>query len=272
MTIRLLHLSDIHFGGEHRAALAAATDFVRATPFDLLVISGDLTQYGHHEEFRAAAAWLAELPGPRLSTPGNHDTPWMGLAERVADPFGRYARMVGPSDTDRFKAPGLSVRACNSARGWQLRLNWSKGELSRGQTRRAAAQFAQDPDEALRVMVCHHPLMEVPGGPMTARVRGGRAAAEQLTGAGVDLVLTGHLHAPFVQPFPFADGRTYAVGAGTLSVRGRGAPPGFNVIDADRETVRVQAMAWDGNGLGPQNEWVVSRRARGSVQSRHAGT
>lgn len=262
MTIRLLHLSDIHFGGEHLAALAASTEFVRATRFDLLIVSGDLTRHGDVDEFRAAATWLDDLPGPRISTPGNHDTPWMGLVERLANPFGRYARAIGPADADSFDAPGLRVRACNSARGWQLRLNWSKGEVSRRQGRRAAALFAQDPADALRVMVCHHPLMEVPGGPMTARVRGGRAAAEAFARAGVDLVLTGHLHAPFVQPLPFYDGRTYAVGAGTLSVRERGAPPGFNIVDADAESVRVQAMAWDGSRLSMQNEWVIPRRGR----------
>jgi len=262
MTTRLLHLSDIHFGGEHQAALAAASDFIRATPFDLLVISGDLTQYGRDDEFLSASSWLAGLPGPRLSTPGNHDTPWMGMAERLSDPFGRYARAVGPPDADAFSAPGLRVRTCNSARGWQIRLNWSKGHISHAQSRHAARLFRADPVAALRVMVCHHPLMEAPGGPMTSRVRGGRAAARRLTEAGVDLVLTGHLHAPFVQSLPFGDARTYAIGAGTLSVRERGSPPGFNVIEADAQSVRVRTMAWDGTGLASQNEWTVPLRPR----------
>jgi 3',5'-cyclic AMP phosphodiesterase CpdA len=262
MTIRILHLSDIHFGGENPAALAAAAEFIHATPFDLLVISGDLTRFGHHDEFRAAARWLSDLPGPKLSTPGNHDTPWMGLVERFTVPFDRYANAVGPPNEDTFKADGLRVRACNSARGWQMRLNWSKGHISRAQSRRAASSFQADPAEALRVMVCHHPLIEIAGGPMTSRVRGGRRAAERLTTAGVDLILTGHLHAPFVQPLPLGDGHTYAVGAGTLSMRERGVPAGFNVIETDDQSIRVRAMAWDGSALANQNEWVVPRRTR----------
>ena len=93
-------------------------------------------------------------------------------------------------------------------------------------------------------------------------MRGGRAAARRLTEAGVDLVLTGHLHAPFVQSLPFGDARTYAIGAGTLSVRERGSPPGFNVIEADAQSVRVRTMAWDGTGLASQNEWTVPLRPR----------
>jgi 3',5'-cyclic AMP phosphodiesterase CpdA len=264
MTIRILHLSDIHFGGENQTALAATSDFIRATPFDLMVISGDLTRFGHHDEFHAAAEWLSDLPGPRLSTPGNHDTPWMGLFERFTDPFGRYARSVGPPNADAFQAEGLSVRAFNSARGWQMRPNWSKGHISRAQSRRAVMSFEADPAGALRVMVCHHPLIEIAGGPMTARVRGGRLAAQRLTAAGVDLILTGHLHAPFVQPLPLGDGHTYAIGAGTLSLRERGVPAGFNVIEAEAQSIRVRAMAWDGSALASQNEWVVPLRARPS--------
>ena len=41
---RILHMSDIHFGAENTMAVAAATDYARGHPFDLLVISGDLTQ------------------------------------------------------------------------------------------------------------------------------------------------------------------------------------------------------------------------------------
>ena len=52
---RLLHMTDIHFGAENTLAAAAAVDFARTQPFDLLVLSGDLTQDGHPIEFEAAA-------------------------------------------------------------------------------------------------------------------------------------------------------------------------------------------------------------------------
>jgi 3',5'-cyclic AMP phosphodiesterase CpdA len=83
LNLRLLHLSDIHFGAENVEALGAATAFAEAIPFDLMVISGDVTQLGAPAEFAAAAAWLSRLPGPHLTLPGNHDTPWFGLVERV---------------------------------------------------------------------------------------------------------------------------------------------------------------------------------------------
>jgi 3',5'-cyclic AMP phosphodiesterase CpdA len=228
-----------------------------------LVVSGDITQHGDRDEFRAAAAWLATLAGPQLLTPGNHDTPWLGLIERMAMPFARYSRAIGPPREASFDAPGLSVRAINSARGWQIRLNWSKGEISHNQAETVSKRLEAAPADAVRVLVCHHPLVEVKDAPMTARVRGGRFAARRFAQASIDLVLSGHLHAPFVQVLPFFDERTYAIGASTLSVRERGAAPGFNVIEIDGDRMTVNAMAWDGRVLDVDRAWLVPLRPRG---------
>ena len=263
MPLRLLHLSDIHFGHEDVAAIEAVAAYAAATPWDLMVITGDVTQYGTHDEFRAASAWLSALPGPRLVTPGNHDTPWMGLVERATAPFARYARTIGPPEAANFEAPGLAVRALNSARGWQIRLDWSKGEVSRRQAERVSRQFQAAPSDAIRVLACHHPLREAEGEPITARVRGGRFAAERFTRAGVDVILSGHLHMPFVEPLRFGDERTYAVGAGTLSLRLRHEPPGFNVIEFDGDQMRVDAMAWEAGAIGLRKSWTATLRPRG---------
>jgi 3',5'-cyclic AMP phosphodiesterase CpdA len=261
MALRLIHVSDIHFGAEHTGAVDATADYIRSRPFDLLLVTGDVTQLGHAAEFGSAATWLAGLPGPQVATPGNHDTPWFGLLERIVAPFQRYQRAIGPTEME-FTRPGLAVWALNSARGWQVRLNWSKGEVDRPQTTRALRHIRSAPPDATRVLVCHHPLTEIPGEPITSRVRGGRRAARMFAEAGFDLVVTGHLHKPFVHPLPFADGLSYAVGASTLSCRERGSPPGFNVIEIDGERLSVAAMAWNGRGLETDQVWRLPLRAR----------
>ena len=259
--IRLLHLSDIHFGGEHVEAVAAAMDYAVRNPIDLTIVTGDLTQFGLAGEFAAAAAWLARLPGARLVVPGNHDSPYFEIISRLVSPFGRYAATIGPPDAIQAARHGYRVHGANTARGAQIRLNWSKGAISDGQTRQAADWLKDASPGALRVFACHHPLTEITGGPMTGRVRGGPAAARRLAEAGADLILTGHVHTPFAHPMAFGDGKTYAVGAGTLSVRLRGAPPGFNLIEADAETLKVTALGWTGAHLEPQRTWALPRRA-----------
>lgn len=258
--IRIAHLSDIHFGGENVAAVAAAAEALKAAAPDLTVVSGDLTQFGEPHEFAAAADWLAQVPGPRLVCPGNHDSPYLAWWERFYSPFGRFERAIGPADPQVHAAPGLAVRGINTARGVQPRLNWSKGQVSAAQAREAVAWLAKAPADALKVVVCHHPLVEMIGGPMTARVWGGEAAARALARGGVDLVLSGHIHAPFVWPYAYGDGCSHAVGAGTLSLRERGVPPGFNRIEVSEAQVSVIAMAWTGSHFEPARTWSIDRR------------
>jgi 3',5'-cyclic AMP phosphodiesterase CpdA len=258
--IRLAHLSDIHFGGENAEATAAAREHVNAGGFDLTVISGDLTRWGEPQEFAAAADWLAGVEGACLVTPGNHDAPYLAPIERVFVPFRRFEATVGPAREQSQLVAGVAVRGVNTARGAQPRLNWSKGQISPGQVARTLNWFGQARPGDARIVVCHHPLVEMIGGPMTARVWRGAAAARAFAEAGVDLVLSGHIHAPFAWPYPYGDGRTYAVGAGTLSVRERGVPPGFNVVEIERAAIRIAALAWTGSHFEPYRTWSLDRR------------
>jgi 3',5'-cyclic AMP phosphodiesterase CpdA len=258
--VRLAHLSDIHFGAENPAAIAAAARMLDAGGFDLVVVTGDLTQFGEAREFAAAARWLAGVPAPRLVTPGNHDAPYLAWLERLVAPFRRYERAIGPAAAQNHFGDGFAARALNTARGVQPRLNWSKGRISSRQVRDAVRQLAAAPPGWVRIVACHHPLTEMIGGPMTGRVWNGARAARDLAEARVDLVLSGHVHAPFVWPYPFGDGRTYAVGAGTLSRRERGAPPSFNLLEIEAREIRVQALQWAGSRYEPYRTWSLDRR------------
>jgi len=260
VTIRLAHLSDIHFGGENAPAVAAATVYLNEGDFDLVAVSGDLTRYAEVLEFEAAAYWLSTIRAPKLVTPGNHDAPYLAWAERVFTPFRRYEQAIGPAGVQTYEGGGFAVRGLNTARGAQPRINWSKGQIARRQVKDAVAWFEASHESCVRIVVCHHPLTEMIGGPMTARVWGGEAAARDFTEAGVDLVLSGHIHAPFVWPYAFGDGKTYAVGAGTLSVRERGVPPSFNVVEIEEAAIRVAALQWTGSHYEPARTWSLDRR------------
>ena len=258
--MRIAHLSDIHFGGENVEAVGAVRDWLAAERLDLVVVSGDLTRFGEKGEFASAAAWLKQLPEPQLVTPGNHDAPYLAWYDRLFTPFARYERAIGRARFQTHLAPGLAVYGLNTARGVQPRANWSKGQISQNQVEEALAWLAAVPAECLRIVVCHHPLTEMIGGPMTGKVWHGEAAAKAFAEAGVDLVLSGHIHAPFTWPYGYGDGKTYAAGCGTLSVRERGVPPGFNIIETDDAEMRVTALAWTGSKFEPQRTWSLTRR------------
>ncbi|HEX8570615.1 MAG TPA: metallophosphoesterase [Caulobacteraceae bacterium] len=271
MTVRLIHFTDIHFGAVNMQAVEAATAFAHETEHDLLVISGDITQTGRPAEFEACAAWMTGLP-PHIVCPGNHDTAYYNVWLRIVAPWARYRRWIGATEDVEHRGAGLSVRTLNTARGIQFRRNWSKGaaDLKDFDAAGRAVAAASAPGD-LRVIVCHHPLMEVLGEPITGEVTRGRAAATVLNRHAIDVVMTGHLHVPFAATFPCGDERTHCVGASTLSLRERGVPIGFNVVEAEDDVIRVRAMGWNGSSFDLVKSWSLPRRRRDAAPQTGAG-
>jgi len=263
MSLRLVHLSDTHFGFEDRGAIEAASAMTLDLAPDLTLVTGDLTLAGRPAEFLAARAWLDRLPRPVLATPGNHDTPYWNLVLRSLTPFDRWRRFIGADERVAFESPGLAAYALNTARGAQLRPNWALGAISPRAVDDIASRLAGTAG-ALRVFACHHPLIDVEGAPVSGGVHGGDAATRVLCEAGVDLILTGHLHNPFARPLPYGDGCSYIAGAGTLSRRTRGVPASFSVIEAAADAVTVTAHAWTGSHFEPFRTWGLPRRGGGA--------
>lgn len=256
MSIRIAHLSDPHFGGENSDAVEAVVDAVATLAPTLTVVTGDLTLNGAAQEFKAAQAWLQRLPPARIVTPGNHDTPYWNPFLRVLRPFSRYRRYIGEPMQSAFDVPGLSARALNSARGFQGRLDWSKGALHVEALR--AIEWGNA--DALNLFSCHHPLVDLPGAPVRGGVRRGAKAVSVLVQRNVELVLSGHVHVPFVSPLTGSAERSYAIGAGTLSLRTRGVPASFSTILVEDDAFEVTAQVWSGSQFQPLQTWVVPRR------------
>lgn len=258
---RVLQFSDIHFGCEHKQAVEAALAYAHATPSDLVLITGDITQQGLPDEFEAAGRWIRRMPEPRFVIVGNHDVPYWSLMARLFRPWKAFERATGhPAHDHQFLSPAVMVRGVVTARGWQARANWSKGVIDLDQTRKAAEALRQAPVGTLRILACHHPLVEMIGTPMTGDVKRGDAAALIFQEAGVDLITTGHVHVPFALPIALGDRCSYAVGCGTLSHRERGAPPSFNQIEWDAHTITVTVMAWTGERFEADKVWTLPRR------------
>ena len=258
---RILQFSDIHFGVEHKRACAAALDWAHDTPSDLILITGDITQKGYPDEFAAAGDWIKAMPTPRFVIVGNHDVPYWDVPARLFYPWRAFEEATGhPAHDGEFISDTVMVRGVVTARGWQARPNWSKGVIDLDQTRRAAEALRAAPVGALRILACHHPLIEMIGTPMTGDVKRGDAAAEIFAEAGVDLITTGHVHVPFALPIDLSDRCSYAIGCGTLSHRERGTPPSFNEIVWDKHQITVNAIAWTGSRLECSQSWKLPRR------------
>lgn len=225
--MQLVHLTDLHFGCEDKAALDAAARYVAEHKPDAVIITGDISKDGLQVELSNACAWMRELEAPVMLTPGNHDVPYFEMWGRLAYPWKRFERAAQGIQTAPWHTDKWSVVPVNTARAWQFRLNWAQGEISRGQTAIAAAELQRGQPGALRIVITHHPLDWPNDAPIKGLTRGGPRALEKLVDAGAELFLAGHLH--------FASARLYqrkalAVVSGTLSQRVRHEPCAFTVI------------------------------------------
>jgi hypothetical protein len=59
---------------------------------------------------------------------------------------------------------------------------------------------------------------------------------------------------------PGATSPCYALGAGTLSIRTRGAPASFSTIVAHADAFEVTALGWTGQGFDTLKAWRLPRR------------
>lgn len=247
----LLHLSDPHFGTEVDARVDAVLALAAAERPDLVVVSGDLTQRARRCQFDRAAAFLrAFAPAPVLAVPGNHDVPLYDVATRLLWPYRGWTRVFGADREPRLAVAGVAVAGLDSTRPWRHK----HGELSAAQVDAVSAWFATRPPGDLRVVVLHHPLAHVRASDAVNRVRGADAAITAWRAAGVDLVLSGHVHLPYVVPLgtgpadAAAHRRPWAVNAGTaVSHRVRsGAPASVNLVRAGAHGAAVvERWDWD---------------------------
>lgn len=249
-------LADIHFGCEDKRAIDAFAAALSAIDPAVVVVAGDLTYRGRRHEFEAAARWLATLKRPVVLAPGNHDVPHYNVFQRFVTPFARYQSHMRDEGAQIFSDDAVSIVTVNTARGVQARLNWAHGVISSEQTENAARALAAAPRNVVRIVCCHHPLVVPAGAPIRTRTKGGEEAAAALTAAGVDVVMTGHLHRPFAEPLPFGDRKTWSVGAGTMSERQRGDPPGFTTLTRAPGAMRM--VMWDaGDAVAKPREAIT---------------
>ncbi|MFN3424391.1 MAG: metallophosphoesterase family protein [Novosphingobium meiothermophilum] len=241
--LRIFHVSDIHFGLEDRRALDWVAERIARERPDAVAITGDLTMRARHREFAAACEWIKALGVPVTVEAGNHDLPYFNLIERFTDPYRRF-RAIRSMVEREIDLPGLAIVPLKTTARAQLRLNWSKGNVSRAALGETLAALDALPPGTRAIVACHHPLVEA-GTRGKALTRGGNRALAALASRNVLAVISGHVHDAFDLIHPTANGPVRMIGAGTLSRRVRSTPPGFNelTLEADRLTVRVRNMA-----------------------------
>jgi Icc protein len=228
--VLIAQLSDVHVGGTryHEDLLRTAIAEINAAAPDIVVVAGDLTDDGYPDQYPEAKKQLAAIECEhRVLVPGNHDARNVGYLG--------YEDTFGTRDTRlRLQVDGLDVAlvAVDSSKP-----DLDEGEIGREHYGWIEEGFAGEAD--LRLFVCHHHLMPVPGtGRERNQVLDAGDVISLLRQLGVDLVLSGHRHVPYVWPVA----GMFIVHSGTVSTqRTRGYPhPAYNLIRIEGGRIAVQ--------------------------------
>ena len=253
----IAQLSDVHVGGARyrQELLATAIAEINAAAPDIVVVAGDLTDDGYPDQYPEAKEELAAIACEHVVfVPGNHDARNVG--------YMLFEDTFGPRDTRlRFQCGGLDVAlvAVDSSKP-----DLDEGEIGREHYGWIEEGFAGDAD--LRIFVCHHHLMPVPGtGRERNQVLDAGDVISLLRQLSVDLVLSGHRHVPYVWPVA----GMFIVHSGTVSTgRTRGFPhPAYNLIRVEDGQIAVELKHPGRRGAEPRR--LSARLARGALGAPH---
>lgn len=263
---RILHYSDPHFGAaDMRIATAALEIATEITP-DLTVVSGDFSMRGRRSEFAQATEWLAALPQPVITFPGNHDVPALNQPfDRFFSPFRRFRKHISDTEEPTAKLGDIgSLATANSTTPFGLHVDWSRGFLSPIQTHALNTFYEDLPPDQLRVFGMHHPVIGS-GAKARALVSPMPLVKSFFNTSKIDLVLAGHFHQSKIGLFPETpteeDARTLVVSQSpsVCTTRLKGEPNGFHLITLEKNAIEIELWRWNLDAFLPERSRAFHR-------------
>ena len=255
----VFHASDLHFGWPAvPEQIEAIEQIIQMKKYDVVAISGDLTQRARAGEFQRAAAFIrdARKVSKVITVPGNHDVAWwkapLGFGDK-SRVYENYRKFIDRNLEPVLRVAGATFVGINTAHGvtrrtltWNLRDISIIGDIHKKQLDEAKGIVGKSPPKDARVIVMHH-------NPVRGELsqRHGLKNTQKILGAfaemGVDLVCCGHDHQESVHYIEHTRKGTVISTAGTISNRSRGGrPSSVNVIAIGPDTIEVTTHVWSG--------------------------
>jgi hypothetical protein len=174
--------------------------------------------------------------------PGNHDIPKLDLIRRIASPLGRFHHYIEADPAPFVALPGLRVLGIDSTRRKVV------GRLL-PERLEPIARLLEGPEDDLRALVTHHPLVRKP----LEGAQGGLAAAAS---ARVDVLLAGHFHHAHAIP-----GEILGLEASS-PISDRADRNSFNAVRARDGAIELTVWSWAGAAFAPGEPRMFARRNR----------
>jgi 3',5'-cyclic AMP phosphodiesterase CpdA len=273
VTGRILHISDLHLC--HTTApvpLESLRELIPGLDPEVMVVTGDLTHRGRPAELERARELLQGLGLTLLAVPGNHDIPYV-FPTRFTRTREAWERVFGTAQPV-YTSDRIAIVGMNSVRPWRQQ----GGAIGASQLDRLAPKLEGATAGALRVVALHHHLAAPPWRAAHKRpVRHRDLVLQRLVSAGVELVLSGHVHqsaAAELREFEVVDPDqrssivlATAAGFGRPRPDRRGEALGFNYYDFDPRTISVVTWSWSGGAFAEVGRRTFQRGQRDGASS-----
>ncbi|MBN1898709.1 MAG: metallophosphoesterase [Spirochaetes bacterium] len=215
--MKIVQISDIHCGSsmfDENLMKNTITQVNQIDP-DVLILTGDLTMDGYHEEYRKAVSYIRKFKvKKKLIVPGNHDSRnvgWKLFEKMIGNPF-KIIRM------------NKDIIICGAD---STEPDLDDGQMGRYHTNKFRKIFAED--FRFKILAMHHHVISVPNSGREMNIlRDAGDVLQMLVRSRVNLVLSGHKHMPHLWHF---EGIKILTSTTTTTRRIRGMyPPSYNII------------------------------------------
>jgi 3',5'-cyclic AMP phosphodiesterase CpdA len=221
--MKIAHISDIHYSKSwtfRPDLLQQCLTMVNTAAPDVVVITGDVTDFGLTAEFAEVTQTLGHLDAPYMVVPGNHDS-----------------RHEGYKKFEHFFSSRFFTREHNNYQF--IGVDSSEPDLDDGHVGREQLKWMDTFLSETTIVFLHHHLIPVPN---TGRERNVLVDAGDvlhlLNRNNVPLVLSGHKHVPWVWDL---DGMV-VVTAGTVSCERTGVDQSFNLIEITGAHITIDTV------------------------------
>jgi 3',5'-cyclic-AMP phosphodiesterase len=222
--VTIAHISDPHVGSPFfvpNLMNRVITELNELDP-DVVVCTGDLTNDGYRQEYKNWLAYRERIAAPVHTVTGNHDARNVGYLH--------FEELIGPR---HWAADVAGVRIVGA--------DSSEPDINEGQIGRERYDWIRQGfagGNGLKIFAIHHHLLPIPGtGRERSIVNDAGDVLEVLITSGVNMVLSGHKHVPYVWRLE----TMYIANAGTVSsLRLRGyTKPCYNVLEIEGDEVKI---------------------------------
>jgi outer membrane protein assembly factor BamB len=242
--LRFIWLSDTHVGSQTGEAdlRRSVADINSLTGYKFVIISGDITEFGGHEQFLLAKSILDGLHLPLYIEPGNHDCKW---SESGATEF---ARVFG-SDRFVFDAGGFCFIGMHEGPIMKM----GDGHWSPQDVRWLKATLAGLPKGQPLIFVTHYPVND--------QLDNWYIVLDELKKYNIQAILVGHGHRNEKENFEGVPGVM-----GRSNLRVLPTPSGYSLVEikdgtltvAERNPGRGTKRPWDTIKLEKHDFWEMT--------------